>query len=335
MAGRGRSKRYSRTGLARVGGDVLLAGWRAVADGSSGWGGDGGHHRPSRRRRPWGYAPAAASSAIETSRTFPSCTVLWASLESAEEVEVYELYHVALADGRISLTKEVVVDGRYDLDRAVVVGVVPNDQRVRGVNFAKIQPKDLEIVVGDVPQSLGNAPGQLVAAEVQEFQVGEAAQLPGDRPSQPVVAEVQEFQVGEVAQFPGDPGQLVAAEVQGFQVGEVAQLPPNARWEYAGILSGDIIGEEIPAHRAESLAYSTIFMRILAGCYHDWMGQEDDWNPLANYLKRASLETGGGHGTLMVDAGAMLPEDTVPSGRRQEVEGAIKYIVQQAGKASN
>ena len=110
---------------------------------------------------------------------------------------------------------------------------------------------------------------------------------------------------------------------------------PNARWEYDGILSGDIKGEEIPAHRAESLAYSTIFMRILAGCYHDWMGQEDDWNPLANYLKGASLETGGGHGTLLVDAGAMLPGDTVPSGRRQEVEGAIRYIVQQAGKASN
>ena len=110
---------------------------------------------------------------------------------------------------------------------------------------------------------------------------------------------------------------------------------PNARWEYDGILSGDIKDEEIPAHRAESLAYSTIFMRILAGCYHDWMGQEDDWNPLAKYLEGASLETGGGPGTLMVDAGAMLPGDTVPSGRRQEVDGAIRYIVQQAGKASN
>ena len=76
-------------------------------------------------------------------------------------------------------------------------------------------------------------------------------------------------------------------------------------------------------------------MRILAGCYHDWMGQEEDWTPLANYLESASLETGGGHGTLMVDAGAMLPGDSVPSGRRQEVEGAIRYIVQQAGKAQN
>ena len=89
---------------------------------------------------------------------------------------------------------------------------------------------------------------------------------------------------------------------------------PNVRWEYAGILSGDIKNEDIPAYRAESLAYSTIFMRILAGCYHDWMEQQDDWTPLANYLKGASLETGGGHGTLMVDAGAMLPGDSVPSG---------------------
>ena len=71
-------------------------------------GGDGGHHRPSRRRRPWGYAPAAASSAVETSGAFPSHTVPWAPLESAEEVEGYELYHVALADGLISRTKEVV-----------------------------------------------------------------------------------------------------------------------------------------------------------------------------------------------------------------------------------
>ena len=40
-------------------------------------------------------------------------------------------------------------------------------------------------------------------------------------------------------------------------------------------------------------------------------------------------------GTLMVDAGAMLPGDSVPSGRRQEVDGAIRYIIQEAHKASN
>ena len=105
---------------------------------------------------------------------------------------------------------------------------------------------------------------------------------------------------------------------------------PNTRWEYAGLLSGDIKGQDIPSYRTESLAYSTTFMRILAGCYHDWIAEEEDWTPLSNFLQTASLEAGGGQGTLLVEAGAMLPGDSVPSGRRQEVEGAIRYIVQKA-----
>ena len=97
----------------------------------------------------------------------------------------------------------------------------------------------------------------------------------------------------------------------------------------------DIEDEDIPAHRVESLAFSTTFMRILAGCYQEWMKERDDWMPLANFLKDARLETGGGRGTLLVDAGAMLPGDNAPSGRRQEVEGAISYIVQHAGQTAN
>ena len=110
---------------------------------------------------------------------------------------------------------------------------------------------------------------------------------------------------------------------------------PSTRWEFEGLLSGNIKNEDIPAHRAESLAYNTTFMRILAGCYHAWMEAKDDWTPLAKYLEGARLETGGGHGTLLVEAGAMLPGETVPSGRRQEVEGAIQYIVQQATEAAD
>ena len=110
---------------------------------------------------------------------------------------------------------------------------------------------------------------------------------------------------------------------------------PSARWEFEGLLSGDIKNEDIPAHRAESLAYNTTFMRILAGCYHDWMEAKEDWTPLTKYLKGASLETEGGHGNLLVDAGAMLPGDTTPTGRRQEVDGAIKYIVQRATEAAD
>ena len=105
---------------------------------------------------------------------------------------------------------------------------------------------------------------------------------------------------------------------------------PAARWEYGDLLSGIIMNEDIPAHRAESLAYSAIFFRILAGCYHDWMEEHSDWTGLSHFLNGTSLETGAGHGSLLVDAGAMLPGDTAPIGRRQEVGGAIGYINRQA-----
>ena len=110
---------------------------------------------------------------------------------------------------------------------------------------------------------------------------------------------------------------------------------PSARREYDEFLSGNIEDEDIPAQRVESLAYSTTFMLILAGCYHDWMEERDDWMLLANFLKDARLDTGGGRGTLLVDAGAMLPGDNTPSGRRQEVEGAIRYIIQHANQAAD
>ena len=110
---------------------------------------------------------------------------------------------------------------------------------------------------------------------------------------------------------------------------------PGARREFGGLVSGDIEDEDIPIYRVESLAYSTTFIRILAGCYHAWIQKEEDWTPLASFIRDARLETGGGRENLLVDAGAMLPGDTAPSGRRQEVEGAIKYIVQHAGEATN
>ena len=70
-------------------------------------------------------------SAVETSGTFPSRTAPWASLVSAEEIEVYELYNLGFADSLSSLTKEVVVYGLYNLallDLVVIVGVVPGNQ---------------------------------------------------------------------------------------------------------------------------------------------------------------------------------------------------------------
>ena len=109
---------------------------------------------------------------------------------------------------------------------------------------------------------------------------------------------------------------------------------PKARYEYDGLLSGEISNDDIPSWRAGSLAYSATFIQILAGCYHNWCAEGADWKPLAEFVRTAVLEPGGGRGTLLVDAGAMAPGDTSPIARRQEVAGAIRYIVQQAKSAS-
>ena len=108
---------------------------------------------------------------------------------------------------------------------------------------------------------------------------------------------------------------------------------PAARREYAGLLSGDIRNDNIPSWRVTSLAYSPSFMRILAGCYHDWIAENADWRPLAAFLQEASLEPRSGHG-LLVDAGVVAPQGTSLIARRQEEAEAIRYIVREA-KAAN
>lgn len=105
---------------------------------------------------------------------------------------------------------------------------------------------------------------------------------------------------------------------------------PSARQEYAGLASGETPDEQIPYQRADSLAYSATFIRILAGCYHDWRVENDDWAPLASFIRNADLEPGGGYGTLPVDSGAVMPGETALIARRQEIAGAISYIVREA-----
>ena len=103
---------------------------------------------------------------------------------------------------------------------------------------------------------------------------------------------------------------------------------PASRREYEMLVNGEIINDEIPAMRRASLAFSATFIRILAGCYHEWRRRGfEDWKPLANFMQTASLTPGGGQGSLLVDAGVMAPGDSSPVARRQEVQGAINYIV--------
>lgn len=110
---------------------------------------------------------------------------------------------------------------------------------------------------------------------------------------------------------------------------------PTARNEYAELLIGGIEDNEISALRRRSLAFSATFIRILAGCYQHWLRRvSDDWEPLAYYVNDAVLTPGGGYGSLLVDAGAMAPGDSSLVSRRQEVQGAINYIVAEARKTA-
>ena len=109
----------------------------------------------------------------------------------------------------------------------------------------------------------------------------------------------------------------------------------TARKEYAGLISGEIKNADIPRQRSDSFAYSATFMRILAGCYHDWGIKNADWKPLAAFLQDALLEPDSGRGALLVDAGVVTPDRMSLISRRQEVAGAIRYIVQQAETAND
>lgn len=104
----------------------------------------------------------------------------------------------------------------------------------------------------------------------------------------------------------------------------------NAREEYENLVNGEVDNSDIPEHRNQSLAYNATVIRIFAGCYYEWTKGGDDWRPLADFIRQASLKPGSGYGDLLVDAGAVLPGNISPVGRLEEIKGAINYILDQA-----
>ena len=131
---------------------------------------------------PWGYAPAAPASTVKTGGIFPSRTVPRASLGWAEEVEVYELDNLGFADGLSSLTKEVVVYGRYDLalvNHAVVVGIVPENQGVSAVHHHHVLRHPHGALAGTVAVGVARRGPQVVAVIGPNWRVG-GIRRPGD-----------------------------------------------------------------------------------------------------------------------------------------------------------
>ncbi len=111
------------------------------------------------------------------------------------------------------------------------------------------------------------------------------------------------------------------------------EFMPAAREEYGGLLSGEINSSEIPQIRTITFAYNVTFIRVLAGCYYLWTAEHHSWTSLAEFINEASINHGSGHG-LLVDADLTNPDGTALFARRQELAGAIRYIVRAAQGAA-
>ena len=108
---------------------------------------------------------------------------------------------------------------------------------------------------------------------------------------------------------------------------------PTARDEYNNLMNGEIDNSEIPEKRAETMAYNTTLIRILAACYHEWLKKRGaNWQPLSDFLQGASLRPGVTTGSLLVDAGVVPPGGISPDAKMTFVKRAIEYIVRQAEK---
>ena len=42
-------------------------------------------------------------------------------------------------------------------------------------------------------------------------------------------------------------------------------------------MAGEIDNSEIPEERTKTMAYNATFIRILAGCYREWIENEENW----------------------------------------------------------
>ena len=105
---------------------------------------------------------------------------------------------------------------------------------------------------------------------------------------------------------------------------------PLARDEYRSLTAGDIENDEIPLARSDTMAYNATVIRILAGCYHEWTRDGDDWKPLADFLRGETLKPRLTEGSLLIDAGIVAPGGTSPVSQIRAIGAAVNYIVGQA-----
>ena len=109
---------------------------------------------------------------------------------------------------------------------------------------------------------------------------------------------------------------------------------PAAREEYDGLIAGEIDNTDIPKMRPNTFAYNAAVIRIFAGCYYEWSKNNSDWHPLAEFIRKASLQPGEtGEDALLVKAGVVAPGSPTPLPCAQEMKRAIEYITNEAQRS--
>ena len=102
---------------------------------------------------------------------------------------------------------------------------------------------------------------------------------------------------------------------------------PAARDEYNDLMNGEIDNSEIPSKRNETMTFNAAVIRIIAGCYYEWVKEGDDSKALADFLRTASFQPGVHEDSLLLDAGLVAPGGTSPLAQSKLVVNGIDYIV--------
>jgi len=101
--------------------------------------------------------------------------------------------------------------------------------------------------------------------------------------------------------------------------------------EYEQLLNPEVEDASvIPTMRRKTFALNATVLRVLAACFHSWreeMGETTE--PLAEFLRGHSFKNTLKN-PMLVRAGLVRPGDITPVARRQEVQGAIRYILRNA-----
>ena len=108
---------------------------------------------------------------------------------------------------------------------------------------------------------------------------------------------------------------------------------PAAIEEFDLLLGEEMTSEEIPDRRQISFALNVTVLRVLAGCYHAW-GTENR-QALTDFLRAQHFDKGRYRNAILVKSGLVAPGANTPQARRQEVQGAICYIIDAAREHKN